>query len=687
MDWDSRLDRALRNLRRGSRLHEVRMQRSSVPLFTKAPIDKAATQSCTFSEEGWPNSAWRKVKGKSSAQSLMYDLTWQDKKRWRAAGGTERIPQTSADLPVSCTAELLWEEHCVECAVPECYTMCRLYVPRRDKRCARFIYGIYPNRLTSGLFPYGADIRFRRWGKLEAFWIRPPRLVPPQVARRHANWDRWLGRVGNAIEQALKTINSRRRDRVWPLRLRHAWLDHRSSEFWTEAAKPEALYIKFFNPENRSDELLVEGYQHEFVFRTSIPFNAGWTESVISLQDLQLDPSRYTRFLVHLASDCEARLIFTWLDLVQFEAGCAPPLQSLHPAVAAPATKVKCVVWDLDGTLWDGVIGEDGPDRVRPRQAVLDMIRKLDERGILQSIASKNDHDVAWRKIEELGLGNYFLAPSIRWSPKSDSIRAIATELNIGVDTFAFIDDAPFERAEVQVALPDVRVYDPAALGGILERPEFIVPLTSAAALRRLSYLAETERNQDAAKWGTDYDGFLRNCAMTMRVGSPLQGQKARCLELIHRTNQLNLSTRRYTDAEFERLLADSSVECFVLECADRFGEYGIIGFISIDVSSSIPTIVDFVLSCRVAMKRVEQAFLAWYGRRALLRGARQFRAILVQTERNRALRDQLFRFGFQTIVEEGQTELMEIALETVRDREAIVHVEEMPPDSRSAAC
>ena len=611
----------------------------------------------------------------------MYDLTWQDKKRWRAAGGTAKIPQASADLPVRCTAELLWEEHCVECAIPECYTTCRLYVARRDKKCARFIYGIYPNQRTSGLFPYGADIRLRRWGKLEAFWTKPPRLVSPRVARRYARWDRWLSRASNGLKQGLQTISPKRRDSEWPLRLRRAWLDHRSNGPWTEATRPEALYVKFFNPEHRSDELVIEGYQLELVFRTSIPFNTGWTESVISLKDLRLEPSWPTRLLVHLANDSEARLVFTWLDLVRFEAGSASQLPTTHPAAAAPATKVKCVVWDLDGTLWDGVIGEDGPERIRPRQAVVDIIRRLDERGILQSIASKNDHNVAWSKVEELGLAEYFLVPSIRWSPKSESIRAIATDLNLGVNTFAFIDDAPFERAEVQAALPEVRVYDPAALGGLLERPEFNVPVTTAASLRRLSYLAEIQRKHAAANWGDDYDGFLRSCAMTMRVGRPHREQKARCLELIHRSNQLNLSTRRYTDGEFERLLADNTVECFALDCADRFGDYGIVGFVSIDVSSSIPSIVDFVLSCRVAMKRVEQAFVAWYGQQALLRGARQFRATFVQTERNRAIRNQLCRLGFQMVVDRGQTQVLEIALDALPNGGGIVRVEEMLPD------
>lgn len=144
-----------------------------------------------------------------------------------------------------------------------------------------------------------------------------------------------------------------------------------------------------------------------------------------------------------------------------------------------PAEKVKCVVWDLDNTLWNGTLIEtDNPEDLKIRPGVLEIIHELDQRGIIQSIASKNDMDVAWPVVEKLGIAEYFLYPQIHWNAKSDSIRQIAKALNIGIDTFAFIDDSNFERMQVQSALPQVRVYDEKELQNILQRPEFKVMVT-----------------------------------------------------------------------------------------------------------------------------------------------------------------------------------------------------------------
>jgi FkbH-like protein len=614
----------------------------------------------------------------------MYDLTWGNKKVWQLEHGVPSIPGPPPDPTVLRAAALLWEEHCVECAIPECYSTCRLYVARRDKKCARFPYGIYPNRLTSGLFAYGADVRFRRWGKLEAFWTKPPRMVSPRVVRRYDRLDLWLGRASNLVRYALRA--TRPGDRVdqrsypgwpgWHTLLRRRWLDGRSQSEWEEGTRPDALYIKFFNPEERSDGLVVEGFQGRPVFRQSIPFGRGWTERAISLEELNLNPSQPARLLVRPGSDREARLIFTWLDLVRFAPGVAQSALNAVPSPSSPAAQVKCVVWDLDGTLWDGAIGDDGTAGVRPRPSAIDMVRKLDERGILQSIASKNDHDVAWRMVTQAGLEKYFLYPVISWEPKSTGIRRIANALNIGLDTLAFIDDSPFERSEVLTTLPQVRVYDVSWVEHLVELPEFTVPVTAASRVRRSMYLAEAERKRVATTWGDDYDGFLRSCDLTMRVGRTTADQRPRCLELIQRSNQLNLSTRRYTDEELERLLKQESIECFSLECADRFGEYGLVGFVSVDLSQT--ALVDFVVSCRVAQRGVEESFIYWYARRARGRGSRRLRARLVPTGRNRALMDVLSRLPFRPVANEGSTTVLEMSLDDLVDGPHVLRVVEV---------
>src|ERR1051326_591513 len=118
---------------------------------------------------------------------------------------------------------------------------------------------------------------------------------------------------------------------------------------------------------------------------------------------------------------------------------------------------VKCLVWDLDNTLWNGTVVEDGD--VTLSEQVRAVIVELDSRGILQSVASKNDHDLAWGKLEQLGIAEYFVLPRIGWGPKSAAVRDIADRLSFAYPTIAFIDDQPTERAEVTYHLPEVRCY------------------------------------------------------------------------------------------------------------------------------------------------------------------------------------------------------------------------------------
>lgn len=132
--------------------------------------------------------------------------------------------------------------------------------------------------------------------------------------------------------------------------------------------------------------------------------------------------------------------------------------------------KIKCVVWDLDDTLWDGVLMEHDPCLLK--RGVVDTIKELDDRGILQSIASKNEESSATEKLKLYGLSDYFLYPMINFDSKSSSIKKIATLLNIGTDAIAFIDDQPFERDEVSFSLPEVLCIDSDYIHELLEMPE-----------------------------------------------------------------------------------------------------------------------------------------------------------------------------------------------------------------------
>lgn len=567
----------------------------------------------------------------------MYQLTWSSK-----GGRNGRIrPDAPAARPpeprVSAAAALVWEEHCVECAVPDCYTVCPLYVRRADGKCARFADGIAANPNFQGLYGYGAEVRFRRWGKLEAFWPGQAALYPAARLCRLARRPDRLERLEAAARRLPLPGAGGLRLGEYLRKVRKRMIRRRFRGMPGDGVTPDALVVRFYVPGDAGFRLLLEidregpvPKQNPIVFRRGFEAAPGWNDYRIPASDLPAAPGKIR---IWPDADAEPEMVFTWLDLVAYEPG---------DRAGQPAAKVKCAAWDLDGTLWDGVIGEDGPDGVTPRPEALELVRELDARGVLQTIASKNDHWRAWPKIESLGLADMFLYPAIHWGPKSASLREIAKELDIGLDSFAFIDDAPFERAEVAAALPQVRVFDAAGLEGLLDRPEFDLPVTGTARLRRQSYLAEARRRTVAAGMDGGIDAFLESCHMMLRIMPPSPEQADRCLELLQRSNQFNLSGRRYGREAFDALLADPATECLAFEVSDDFGDYGLVGFAAVAYAEEGPALIDFVMSCRVARKRVEETFLAWYAARARRRGAGRFRVRMRATGRNGPLRDAL---------------------------------------------
>jgi FkbH-like protein len=337
----------------------------------------------------------------------------------------------------------------------------------------------------------------------------------------------------------------------------------------------------------------------------------------------------------------------------------SPPAPPAAPE--GSADKVKCVAWDLDNTLWKGVIGDDGKEGVTVVAEALDLIHQLDQRGIVQTIVSKNEHDTAWEKIVELELDKYFLYPAINWNPKSSSISQIAKELNISVNSFALIDDSEFEREEVSAAYPQVRVYDPEIMSLLLDYEEFNVPVSPETGQRRLKYLEEIHRKSVYQTWDGDLDDFLRDCSIELNIRTIRnKDQFDRCLELLHRSNQFNLSGKRYTSDEFEVLLNAAECDNYALDVNDRYGNYGIVGFVSIQNTGEALIVADFVMSCRVARKKIENAFFHWYLNRKECCGKNVY-ARLKLTGRNQPLRQVFEELMFEVVAETDAEIMMQV--------------------------
>ena len=298
--------------------------------------------------------------------------------------------------------------------------------------------------------------------------------------------------------------------------------------------------------------------------------------------------------------------------------------------------KIKCVIWDLDGTVWKGTLLEDR--QVEPRPGIVDMIRSLDARGILQSVASKNDHEVAWPVLESMQLAQYFLHPQINWSGKAESVRVIGDRLGIGLDTLAFVDDRIEERDEVRYFLPQVTIIDAADTGNLLSLLRVDAGgITSDARDRRKMYQADIARTGAEEKFSGTRDAFLQTLGMRMSIGPAGKADLRRVEELTKRTNQLNATGRTYSFEELEAFASSPTHLLLVAKLDDCYGSYGTIGLTLVEKNATDWTINLLIMSCRVISRGVGTVLLGYLLRHAAESGAR-LRADFVHTGRNRQM-------------------------------------------------
>ncbi|MEU1755572.1 HAD-IIIC family phosphatase [Micromonospora matsumotoense] len=276
----------------------------------------------------------------------------------------------------------------------------------------------------------------------------------------------------------------------------------------------------------------------------------------------------------------------------------------------APVT-VKCLVWDLDDTLWQGVLLEDEqvvlPDPIRA------VITGLDARGILQSVCSRNDHEPAWARLCALGVAEYFVAPQIGWGRKSDAVQRIADRLGFALGAVAFIDDQPAERAEVAFHLPQVRCYDAGAATALLGRPEFTpTSVTVDARRRRQMYQAGQRRADEQARFTGPAEDFLRSLELVMRIRRADAADLSRVEELTLRTSQMNATGVHYPDQALRALLADPRYEVLVTTLSDRFGPHGAVGVLVLEKHPGVWHLRLLATSCRVVSFGTGTVLLTW---------------------------------------------------------------------------
>lgn len=375
-------------------------------------------------------------------------------------------------------------------------------------------------------------------------------------------------------------------------------------------------------------------------------------------------------FLAYRLGGLAARSEKAWFESKQL---CSALLQTAlakeiaHLINSLKKTPKKVLALDLDNTLWGGVIGDDGIEGIEigdtsPRgeafKAFQTYVLSLTERGILLGVCSKNDFENAvepFRRHPEMVLREEnFVSFKANWEPKAQNLMEMADELNLGLDSFIFVDDNPAEIDIVDQFAPEVTTIllepDPSAYVRQLQESRLFerFSITSEDAQRSTQYRKEAERRSLLAR-AVDMNSYLASLEMTGTLKEFNALDLPRIAQLINKSNQFNLTTKRRTESEIEKLIKDSGSFGFTMRLADRFGDHGLISVvIGIMPDEETLEIDTWLMSCRVLKRQVEEETLNEIVRRAGRLNCRKVKGVYIPTKKNAMVEDLYPSLGFE---------------------------------------
>ena len=345
--------------------------------------------------------------------------------------------------------------------------------------------------------------------------------------------------------------------------------------------------------------------------------------------------------------------------------------EASHLLASLRRSPKKVLVLDLDNTLWGGVIADDGLEGIElgdtsPRgeafKAFQKYIRSLKDRGTLLAVCSKNDHEKAkeaFTSHPEMVLRMPDIVSfKANWEPKSDNIRQIANELNLGLDSLVFVDDNPAEIDIVRQFAPEVTTIllgpDPSDYVAQLQDCRLFEPrsITVEDAKRTQQYRTEADRNAHLSS-ATDMDSYLESLRMEATLSAFTAVDVPRLAQLINKSNQFNLTTRRRSEADLLALIPDPSFVAFSARLSDRFGDHGLIGVVIGKIEGAELEIDTWLMSCRVLKRQVEDEVLRELARVAHLRNCTTLKGVYLPTPKNEMVRDFYQKMGFELLRDE----------------------------------
>jgi FkbH-like protein len=354
---------------------------------------------------------------------------------------------------------------------------------------------------------------------------------------------------------------------------------------------------------------------------------------------------------------------------IKVSLNCIPSLAEEFMGYISPASGInrKCIVLDLDNTLWGGIVGEDGFEGIKlspqyPGTSFIEfqrVIQALHERGIILAINSRNNEDEALRVIREhpymVLRENNFASIKINWNDKISNTKAIAEELNIGLDSLVYFDDDPVNRELISIALPEVMTVDlpkdPALYAQTLMDLNIFntFSITDEDKRRGQMYVEERKRSQ-LEKSVNDIDEFLSQLGIRINIRKADKFTIPRISQLVQKTNQFNLTTIRFQEEEILKFSEDKNMLVGCAQTADKFGDNGITGVFIVKKNPDYSewNIESFLLSCRVMGRRIEYGIMEYILNEARKEGIRRVKGRYIPTSKNKPCENFLTHSGFK---------------------------------------
>ncbi len=366
---------------------------------------------------------------------------------------------------------------------------------------------------------------------------------------------------------------------------------------------------------------------------------------------------------------------------------------------ASKSAKKKCIAVDLDNTLWGGVIGEDGIENIqlsnskegRRYKDAQRLLKQMKNQGVMLAILSKNnpeDVEPVFSHPDMLLRHEDFAAEIINWNSKSENIRQLAKDLNIGLDAFVFLDDNPAEREQMKAECPEVTVIEfpkdtsklPEVLSQIYRQYFFRLDITAEDAEKTAMYQAEQKRKTEFSASASPED-FLKNLHMKMDIHLMKPEELKRVVQLVNKTNQFNTTTKRYDEDDISEFNMQRDTDVITVHMSDKYGDQGIVGVLIIKYAGNNAEIDTFLMSCRVMSRKAEIEIMAELKKYWLEKSIKTIYASYIKSAKNAPVLHLYDKLGF------SQADNSNVDIETGDKCDFRIDTEDLPKTTGFFEC